>query len=109
MSATKIIDRMKAREQERAYLLAVLDLWAQTQAQGFDPETVQSFGFDPKLLSGKDARAYHQPAWTPNPFYQRRKDGSIRTLIHNYVRLKDGTIQPLNPMLKAVRHFEDID
>lgn len=113
MSALEIIDRIKAREKERAYLLSVLELWAQAKAQGIDPETVEAFGFDPKLLAGADKRAYYRPTFPGGPqggpFVERRKNGSYRTLMHNYVRLKDGTIKPLNPMLKAVRQHDDND
>jgi len=111
-TALDVLDRIERNIRERDYCLAVLRLWAEAQAQGFDPETVEAFGFDPKLLTGKDKRAYYSspfPGSVGGPFVQRRKNGSYRTLMHNYIRLKDGTIKPLNPMLKAVRHYDDTD
>ena len=49
--AEETLARIKARRNEQARLYRILDLWAAVQAQGIEPEEVQSFGFDPKLLT----------------------------------------------------------
>ena len=49
--AEETLARIKARREEQARLYRILDLWAAVQAQGTEPEEVQSFGFDPKLLT----------------------------------------------------------
>lgn len=112
-TALEVIERIRHKSRERDYCLAVLELWAQVQAQGIDPEAVDAFGFDSKLLTGKDKRAYQQsslPGGGPGgQFMERRRNGSYRMLLYNYVRLKDGTTQSLNPMLKAVYHCDDND
>lgn len=79
---------MNEHAQERAYLLAVLDLWAQAESQGVDPETVKSFGFDPRLCS--------------NPKEKREALRWKRTERFNYVRHHDGTRTKLDPPLRAV-------
>lgn len=109
-TATDVLARIERNSRERDYCLAVLRLWAEAQAQGVEPETVVAFGFDPKLLTGNDKRAYYRPGGRPGgPFVERRRNGSYRTLMHNYVRLTDGSVRPLNPMLKAVRQRDDND
>ena len=112
-TASDVVACIRQKDRERDYCLAVLELWAQVQAQGIEPETVEAFGFDPKLLTGRDKLIYYQPLFPGGglggPFVERRRNGSHRTLVHNYVRLKDGSIRSLNPMLKAIRHHDDND
>ena len=66
--AEKTLARLKARHEEQARLYQILDLWAAVQAQGTKPEEVQSFGFDPKLLTPTlqhERRQGMAPAMTP--------------------------------------------
>ncbi len=102
-TATDVIARIKRNERERAYCLEVLDLWAKAQGQGVEIETIDKWGFDPKLLSATDKRRanVYRCQTQADLFMARLPDGRYRPLFHNYVRHFDGTITPLNPMLKA--------
>ena len=102
-TASDVLARVKRNERERAYCLDVLDLWANVQGQGIEIETVDKFGYDPKLLSGDDKRKaqIHWRQYQCDPYVTRLPNGSHRVLVYNYVRHFDGTTTPLNPMLKA--------
>lgn len=54
--AQAALARIKAGEGERAFLLAVLGMWSEAEAQGVDPERVRCFGFAPEYLSAKERR-----------------------------------------------------
>jgi hypothetical protein len=58
----EIMARLRERHEERGKLLAQLEMWAKVKAQGIDPETVDRFGFDPKLLTPEQRRAYRNAA-----------------------------------------------
>ena len=101
--AEDTLARIKARREEQARLYRILDLWAAVQAQGTEPEEVQSFGFDPKLLTPTLERERRQGmVWGHDPYVERLPTGQHRPLIFNYVRLKTGGIRPLHPVLEAV-------
>ena len=73
------------------------------QAQGTEPEEVQSFGFDPKLLTPTLERERRQGMVRGHdPYVERLPTGQHRPLIFNYVRLKTGGIRPLHPVLEAI-------
>ena len=98
IDATNVLARLRQRYRERDYCLAVLDLWAGVKMQGIESETVECFGFDEKLLTRWE--------WlTRDRFLERLPTGKLRPVYHNYVRLHDDTIVPLNPRLRAV--YED--
>lgn len=105
------IDRIRARDRERQFLLAELELWAQVEKQGIDPETVDVFGFDLSALTSKQKREfdkqYRRTGVSPHTG-ERLPDGRYRAKVHNYVRLKDGSRVLLDPILKAV-HKDDFE
>lgn len=98
------IDRIKAREKERAYLLAQLDLWAKVKAQGIEPDTVRSFGFDTRLLTQEQKRQWHRPhrVGELDPYIETLRTGKTRPKVFNYVRHHDGSQTVLDPVLEAV-------
>jgi hypothetical protein len=101
--AEDTLARIKARREEQARLYRILDLWAAVQAQGTEPEEIQSFGFDPKLLTPTLEREHWQGAARGHdPYVERLPTGQHRPLIFNYVRLKVGGIRALHPVLEAV-------
>jgi hypothetical protein len=93
-----IMARIQSREKERAYCLAVLDLWVQVQAQGIKPEAVQSFGFADTLLTEaqKRQRYFRKIRLGADPYVERLPNGGERLRVYNYIRLKDGTTRQLN-------------
>lgn len=104
-TARNIIARIRHNEQERAYCLAVLDLWAQVQGQGINISRVASFGFDPKTLTA-DQKRQHKVRCADDPFVERLPDGKLRPRFYNYVRHHDGGVTRLDPMLPAVYERE---
>jgi hypothetical protein len=102
-TAQDVVARIKAREQERAYLLALLDLWAQAQAQGVEPETVRGFGFDSRLLTPEQKRRSRGA----ESFIEVLRNGRRRPRMFNCVWHHDGSQTALNPMLKAVYEHDD--
>lgn len=107
-TAQEVIDRMMDREKERAYLLAVLDLWVKAQAQGIDTDTVRSFGFDGRLLTWEQKRQRFVGPWRREDKYiETFRTGRKRPRVFNYVRHHDGSRTVLNPMLEAVYEYDD--
>ncbi len=101
--ATDVLKRIKRNTQSRDYCLAVLDLWAHVQEQGIEIEAVESFGFDEKFLSAADKQKAHKH-WLrtqSNLFVTRLPNGRHRLNVYNYVRLKDGSVVTLSPVLDA--------
>ena len=101
MNTTKhdLIARMREHDAERAYLLAVLNLWVQAETQGIDPETVKSFGFSLRFCKTERERREAR-TWKPT----RDDDGCavVRSPVFNFVSHHDGTQTRLNPPLKAI-------
>jgi len=105
MMAQEIIARIRSREKERAYCLAVLDLWAQVQAQGINIERVKSFGFDSRALTPQQKiERFRRPGC--DPFIETLASGMKRLRVYNYVRHHDGGMTRLDPMLAAVYEEE---
>ena len=110
-SALDVMARIKRNSREREFCLAILDLWANVQAQGILIESVDKFGYDPKLLTraGKvqvmKARLLRRDGSNPDPFVEQLPNGARRVKVYNYVRHFDGTTTQLEPMLTAV--YED--
>jgi len=105
MMAQEIIARIRRREKERAYCLAVLDLWAQVQAQGINIEWVKSFGFDSRALTPQqETERFRRPGC--DPFIETLASGTKRPRFYNYVRHHDGGMTRLDPMLAAVYEEE---
>ena len=100
-TARDVIARIRRNERERAFCLAVLDLWAQVQAQGIDIKRVQSFGFDSRALTPKQrAERFRRPG--ADPYIETLVSGKKRLRVYNYVRHHDGGMTRLDPMLAAV-------
>ena len=101
--AEKTLASINARRKEQARLYRILDLWAAVQAQGTEPDEVDSFGFDLKLLTPTLERKRRQGMVRGHdPYVDRLPPGQYRPLIFNYVGLKAGGIRPLHPVLEAV-------
>jgi hypothetical protein len=103
-TATEIIDRIKAREQERAYLLDQLALWAKAQEQGIGSDSVRAFGFDSQLLTEPQKRDFHRRMGV---YIETLRSGRKRPVLFNCVWYHDGSQTRLNPMLKAVYRHGD--
>ena len=101
--AEQTLARIKARREEEARLYRILDLWAAVEAQGTAPEEVESFGFDPVLLSPTLERERRRGMMRGrDPYVERLPSGQHRPLIFNYVRLKAGGKRILHPVVEAV-------
>ena len=103
-TARDVIARIRRNERERAYCLAVLDLWAQVQEQGIEISRVASFGFDSRILTDPQKRRFHQRM---GEYIETLPSGKHRPLAYNYVRHHDGGVTRLDPMLKAVYETDD--
>ncbi len=114
-----LIERNEARAKEMASCYEQLAVWAAVKEQGINIDTVDSFGFDQKLLTSAQMFEYQRAAVRRQPdpvtgrrgIYDRKRpylgerlpSGHYKCVVYNYVRLKDGTRTILNPMLKAPR------
>jgi len=104
----EVIDRITACEKERAYLLAVLDLWVKAQDQGIDSDTVRGFGFDSRLLTPVQRRRQFVPTQPGvNQYIEVLRTGRRRPRLFNYVWHHDDSQTILNPMLKAVYEHDE--
>lgn len=92
----QIISELAEQVREQAHLISVLQMWGKVEAQGFDPEQVESFTFwEPfATLADKRVRDRARHAFRPDPFVH---DGQV--LKYNCVKLKDGTRHKLDPMI----------
>lgn len=98
-TVTAIIERIKAREEERTYLLDQLASWAKAQDQGIDPDSVRGFGFDSRLLTEAQKRDFHRRF---SAYIETLPTGRTRPVMFNCVWHHDGSQRRLDPMLKAV-------
>ena len=113
-----VIARVKSMQDEQDKLLDQLRMWADAKDQGIDPEAVDCFGYDVKLLTHKERMAYLQGIRKrthdeitgvreydiQNPYTRDRlPSGYYRSAIYNYVRMKDGTVVELHPPIKAAQ------
>ena len=89
----QITSSLADKVREQAHLVSVLGLWA--DAQGIDPETVQSFTLWPAFFSKTEEIAYREGRFTDGP---PRNESTV--LMFNALRLKDGSLRKLDPMLK---------
>jgi hypothetical protein len=103
-TAQDIIARIRSREQERAYLLDQLDLWAKAQAQGINPDTVHGFGLDSRLLTERQERDFHRRTGV---YIETLPSGRKRPVLFNCVWHHDGSQTTLDPMLKAIYRHDD--
>jgi hypothetical protein len=85
---------LKALEDERSRLMAVLQMWGEVVAQGINSDDIKSFGFC--LAFVKKER------FDKEPWYGKWV-GNTRSCPewYNYVTLKDGTKVPLEVYVKA--------
>jgi len=95
------LDRLKAHEQERAYLMAQLEVWADAKLQGIDPDTVRRFGFDSRLLTRKQRRRL-------SDYLEVLPGGERRPRWLNCVWLHSGEQAQLDPMLKPARRRDSV-
>lgn len=119
-----ILQRLREAGRQRAVLLEQLAMWGEVQAQGIDPDDVQSFGFDPSLLTLDQKRAYREAVrlgkadpvtgereCRSDPLHpytgKRLPNGHYRARVYNYVTLKDGRRITLSPLVKAPPCLDD--
>jgi hypothetical protein len=93
------MERLRKAEAERAFLLAQLEMWSLTKAQGIDIDTVRNFGFDSRLLDKRQKRDFHERM---GDYIRTYKSGHKQILKYNCVWHIDGSQTKLDPMLKAV-------
>ena len=101
-SIGEVISRMRRNEREREHCLKMLYLWGEVEAQGIDIGQVASFGFADRALTDREKRDLR---FHPDKYIETLASGKTRARLHNYVRIRDGTVKRLCPMLKAV--YED--
>lgn len=97
MMSQMVIDLIRVKSRERDYLLALLELWVQAEAQGIDSSDGGSFGLDTQLFGPKERSRYQRGEFT-----QRDNTGVVCVLMYNFFCYSDGRVIALNPMLKAV-------
>lgn len=88
-----MLAEIKAKSAERDRLLAELEVWVRLKDQGGPPaDSVEAFGYDEKLDKQKLPRAV--------TFYGGRGKSQwlYANAVYNYVRLKDGTVVPIEPI-----------
>lgn len=93
-----VLKSLAAKTAEQAYLVSVLELWAEVEAQGIDPEIVQVFTFVDEFLTAAQKKQRERARFyqKPDPF----TDGP-KVLMFNALRLKDGSLRKLDPLLRA--------
>ena len=116
-----LVNSLEAKQAERARLIRQLSMWIRVKAQGIDPDAVDRFGFDSKLLTLEQRIAIRKAARLrqPDPFTGRVEHHSIFGIgishyytgnkgpdgyippVYNYVVLKNGTGVTLDPLVKA--------
>ncbi len=80
-------------------------MWADVEARGIDPETVQAFSFDPNLMSWSEKRDCRRANFdrsvglNGNPYNFPIVDGIVSPKKYNVVILKDGQRVKLDPMI----------
>jgi hypothetical protein len=87
------IESLKAKQAQSADLTRQLQMWAEAEAQGIDPEDVKAFTFRPEFLRNKDRVAQRKLQCFAND-----KNGTVYWF--NAVRLKNGELKRLDPMIR---------
>jgi len=103
--AQRLLADIRAKQAERDWLLRQLDLWAAVQAQGIAADAVDRWGFDPALLTPRQAAEARRAVLHggPDPYTgERLANGHYLPRMYNFMRLKDGSRVRLDPMLEAV-------
>jgi len=91
-----ILESIKAKRKEADLLYKTLDMWNDVSGL-VDPDSVECFGFDPKLLTPAQLReatgpaGYHGNHSPSNPYGWPIRNGRTRPTKYNYVGLKDGS------------------
>lgn len=111
-----VIDRIKNKNDERDLLIRTLEMWGKVKSQGHNPENVDRFAFDYKLMTGNELlklrrRANHSilgplPFSNSNPFgwpeeYNTEGSRVIRPRKFNVLVMKNGDRIKLDPMIDA--------
>ena len=92
-----MIAAIQAKLDYQKYLLDVLQMWEEVKAQGFDPENVQSLTLHDDFLTIKQRQ---------ERFRLRQRNGvdpyteGRAVKWHNAIRLKDGSLHKLDPMIR---------
>lgn len=110
----EILDRIKKNREEFDSCIRQLEMWEKVKQQGINPEDVQSFTFDPTLVSFTETRRLRRNAvygngafWTPtNPYHWPMVEDAegcrrIKPYKFNIVILKNGERKQLNPVIDA--------
>lgn len=92
-----VLESLRAKMAEQAELVAVLEMWEKVEAQGISADDVAGFTFRDEYLSRAQERQRLQAQQyrLPDPFV----DGD-RPKQYNAVRMKDGTIRKLDPIIQ---------
>ena len=91
------ITELQAKVDYQRYLLDLLEMWSEVQAQGFDPEQVEALTLRDDFLTREQQR-YREQQRIRNrvdPY----SDGS-KPKMFNAVRLKDGSLQALKTLIR---------
>ena len=108
------IRSIKASAAERETLLDQLRVWAEAKEQGIEPESVERFAFNVSLLEDADFH-WHRKATSycyqlSNPAMRNAPEWVGVWLFEpghpewfNCVKLTDGTIKQLSPMIRAAK------
>jgi hypothetical protein len=126
-SKREALARIKELSEQRDVLFDELRVWVDVEAQGIDPETVDTFLNDPKawpryylnrctrdngVVDRERIRLLQEAQWEnrkldeselpqlPHPWYRYTMRDGFLPGYFNAVRLKDGTVVPLTPPVK---------
>ena len=105
-SAERLMNELKDKNQDRALLVAALEMWFKIKKQGVDINKVEGFGFDANLMNQEDLRAagfykyrHGNTRNRSNPFDWPVINGVCTPKKYNYVVMQDGTKVKLSPMV----------
>ena len=100
--ATAALLKLQPLESQRQSLLSQLQMWAEIEKQGVDPEEVVSFGWNSSYVP---PRMWTEAERTLNPerfpWFGQWLFRSCKPLYYNYLNMKDGSIRKLLPFVKA--------
>lgn len=89
----KLLATMKEKNSEYLHLLAVLNMWEEIKIQGYHPDDVKSFTFDPSFSNRFEMRKIGYLDWPIN------SSGHVICLWYNCLIFHDGSRHKLSPMI----------